>query len=1028
MGNCMGTNNRAKPTQFWKGDCASLFAHHYPDLDQSPKANEDVTLKLEFSSLKCIMQNKGVYFLGVILDREEFRTSPFPRARVSYWDSRFTYDVTFKIRELPEKMVRINVYKGDPKKPKIIGYVNIDLLTIAYGPIHHDLPIVSRKGELLDSRIALNIDCQQISMMRIYPKKITLELNNKVQGGISVSIRSRHEDLKISSDPSEEIGGLGHSVDMHFVTPDMTDEQVAAAKEELLLPPILEYEVMSKDIHTNSIQVCFWVNPENSLTPRQSKQDGLDFVNAEKEPTIELVNKEDPESALKLLGEFWLSFSKLFRQEIRDFFRAESSVFELLRHGNGNNSLKGQADIRNILFEKPRRNREKEVDETLWHAGQNIGKISGSLVLVNTPHVKQMLCGVHTENGIQKTSTVFVPPKSSRLLNRKSLPVEIVNLSSLKDQLLDGVFTKSLNKNSSRKLSDIDNEDTLGNISEILTTSHKESMVAFVYASKSDQIKAQNILLDLGEHLSDYMDAINYELRPLYYKNLRYLLGRGELDIGFMALDEGNESEQIKTDQLSVAKRYRDFLVDMLSQSLKRMEYKGIEMFQKELIENFLAIAFFRLPRFREQLLRILVLPDGAFDPEDLEKSEWLLRDKFDVYATDNPVLHLFDWKTSYHTPLEEHLTEKSMPKALEHILHQDKWKKRFEKRGTAFFLFFHEWIEHIYSTIVLREHILWRDIPGYNIMTKAFLYEMKTRPITQFPDALQWTSKALLNNELMISVFIKILFRRTNVHDHAEVAALMELLQTWFQTMDDYGKCLPPNFDDHFFITGLSIILENDYSLNTAKVLWFLYHNLHLFQGDTLRRLLVNTVCKKYWMFLAFHWCWIVRSFFFHLLFYKIDFRFSKVSITSAGSDGVRRARRKSSLVEGSIPDVGSSTKMLSTDEINVMIYMEVASQFSIMSGFFERVHAGTNPDDIDPGDIPAEQIAFLNQRGYDFRYYIKAAMNDFEAVKTEYEKWKSQWGHRKGELTKDHYPDLQLDSELFENVENLTGDNEEW
>ena len=42
---------------------------------------------------------------------------------------------------------------------------------------------------------------------------------------------------------------------------------------------------------------------------------------------------------------------------------------------------------------------------------------------------------------------------------------------------------------------------------------------------------------------------------------------------------------------------------------------------------------------------------------------------------------------------------------------------------------------------------IIWHDIPGYNILLKAFLLEMKELDIIDYPDSLIEASMALLNN-----------------------------------------------------------------------------------------------------------------------------------------------------------------------------------------------------------------------------------------------------------------------------------------
>lgn len=55
-----------------------------------------------------------------------------------------------------------------------------------------------------------------------------------------------------------------------------------------------------------------------------------------------------------------------------------------------------------------------------------------------------------------------------------------------------------------------------------------------------------------------------------------------------------------------------------------------------------------------------------------------------------------------------------------------------------------------------------WQDVPGYNIILRAFLLEMKALEIDQYPDSLIEASIALLGNTQLLSVFVTIVFLKT--------------------------------------------------------------------------------------------------------------------------------------------------------------------------------------------------------------------------------------------------------------------------
>ena len=57
----------------------------------------------------------------------------------------------------------------------------------------------------------------------------------------------------------------------------------------------------------------------------------------------------------------------------------------------------------------------------------------------------------------------------------------------------------------------------------------------------------------------------------------------------------------------------------------------------------------------------------------------------------------------------------------------------------------------------------------------------MKERDVMFYPDALVEASLALINNEKLLSVFVTIVFKKTNAHDSPSVNAAFELITKWF-------------------------------------------------------------------------------------------------------------------------------------------------------------------------------------------------------------------------------------------------------
>lgn len=71
-------------------------------------------------------------------------------------------------------------------------------------------------------------------------------------------------------------------------------------------------------------------------------------------------------------------------------------------------SLDGEEDLLQVLNQpkgtKVARKLLKRFESSLWLSGQVIGKITGTIEIVNTPFLHQMMFGVCTEHGVKIAS------------------------------------------------------------------------------------------------------------------------------------------------------------------------------------------------------------------------------------------------------------------------------------------------------------------------------------------------------------------------------------------------------------------------------------------------------------------------------------------------------------------------------------------------------------------------------------------------------------------------------------------------
>jgi len=82
------------------------------------------------------------------------------------------------------------------------------------------------------------------------------------------------------------------------------------------------------------------------------------------------------------------------------------------------------------------------------------------------------------------------------------------------------------------------------------------------------------------------------------------------------------------------------------------------------------------------------------------------------------------------------------------------------EKRGLVYFYFIRNYVKYIFKHSPFQE-IPWEEIPGYNIILKSFLIELKERNVVDYPDALIKASKTLLHCPKLLTIFSTIVLHQ---------------------------------------------------------------------------------------------------------------------------------------------------------------------------------------------------------------------------------------------------------------------------
>ncbi|KAL4468703.1 hypothetical protein ABPG74_005206 [Tetrahymena malaccensis] len=633
-------------------------------------------------------------------------------------------------------------------------------------------------------------------------------------------------------------------------------------------PPELIVKLTTKDLATTSLQICFW---------GLLSTDPLEKV----DETGKVIKYYDNHIA----GECYISLNRIFA--------VDPEIIE----------IKGQKV----------QVRKKAINEKLWNHGKEVGTTKSNFKVINHEYLQQMIVGVQTENGVLKASPAVYDFKEGNSNN-----ADILALNQAKNILNDSVFTLyekkqilevsilhlkanySYQKFQFYKQKDKDKikqeiNQSFQTVFELAQKSHKESIKSFYYKSQEELLQSQDILIDVAKHLSQYADEVDEYLRDNYYECLKIIINRGEFDLNYMGFDdtyhfllETAQGAQLKKTgfnkeairklnlKMKVALSYQKLLYSILEKVLDKLNQKALSDKERQFVENYCAVAYFRIPEFRQKLLSVVIKSD------DIEITEWrgteyqLDETKNNKLTKNNEFISLFDWEQSFYRFLKTQERGEQHFNDLSAILNDTKWSYRMSKRGVAFFFFLTEWLQYVNKTVVVKDHVPWQDLPGYLTLLRAFLIELKSRDILQYPEALKLASQSILNNERLLNILITLIYNKTNVYDSNKTVQTFDLINSWMQFLIQNNKNIPTVFDFSFFLKGIRTVLDQDHSICLARVIWVIYNNFTLFPPD-FQKEICEYLFSNLFFRLFMHWSYNVRMIFQYFLIYRINHLFGE-------------------------------------------------------------------------------------------------------------------------------------------------------
>lgn len=769
-----------------------------------------VTFRVDISHWKLRGLQVDTYFLKAWWASIEFETTEELGENLD-WDCtwEFAYQTTLAtLRDSNITIMLFSIHKTTP-----LSTIYIKQWDIATGPSLQNFALLDKKGKLL-GRVSFNAHVRQETMLTIKPVQVNVSLNPDRKGRFSLGIKCVTED-------SEETLALPVS---------QTRQWTFSEQAEGETQPILEFPATIETLRNASLQAKLWRH------------------------------KKSEEQVLA--AECWLSFSHIFKQEKYTVIKREAPGYKSFSaHRESEISVEG------LSGKVTTYNVTRNYSERMTLSGQEVGELSGTLVLMNIPMISQLVSGVNTENGFMAQSSNYLENsvKTPKGNPKVTLPLEIQQIAAITEEL-GGIYSSGDQREASlfsSRTSDVRDQITrLKELCTLLRSTRKQSMISFIYESKGDLIQAQIILLDTGEHLLRFADVTPYAVRPFYYEALIHVLRRGELDLGSLSLTE--EDQKLVSKKLPGALRYRSFLRSVLTAALTKMKVKGIDKKTQQFTEFTCAVSYFRVPEYRRAFLTIIQEKEIGVVPEWTNSQE--------IGDIQTHIFPMFDWQQLCYQFLPVAPEEDTK---LRCVLEEVVWRRKVAKRGVVFFRLLAEWAAHV-RRLFLDRNIPWGEIPGYTVLVRTFLWEMKTKNLHDYPAVLSLCSCSLLNNPALFSPLLHTLFPKTNLHSLDSISDGLELLNNWlFHLYETHGS-LPITFDEAYFIEGLKLCLACDVGANVAKCIWVIYRNYQILPARTKEELVLKLLLGPFSSLWSHHWFRNVRQLYWSLIFYRcISFKF---------------------------------------------------------------------------------------------------------------------------------------------------------
>ena len=1009
-----------------------------------------------------MLQDNKSYIMKILFDDEEF-ILPL----VTGQNPKFNFDQIinkqYKYEQLEKSYMQIIIYClpktediytiGKTKnelieKAEIYSSFKISLLTIVIGPEFHNLGLISPfKKNMQIGRVMYIITCKQIANINIKINSVKISFDNLSNNEIALKLK--YNDKKLNP----------NSIYTSPISPNVLEKEKMV--EYYYKPKMGESNPLILNIKTSMYDLALSDSSLNFYTIRfinDGEEDNLKDSLFQKNKSDLSVNKNhSSEKALKLINHYTimgysiLSFLEILSEndealnkQTSQFFRHMSSYNLLTEEeknvdSNNNNLQIFKIQIfldMNRLYTTP-----------IYNEGIEIGKCEINIDIKNIPLIRQIMCGVMTENGFEINSIHLY----DNLLTGEgsTLSNEITQLINQKNSFNNELIKQKQIQSNINHEFNLTILSFLKDFKKILSKTIEPDSLYYSYNGNQDLYAGQNVILDLGLILIQIIDKLNKDQRNLIFDIIKLINDRGEFGLGTLSTkwfkDKngnnfsnsliGNNKYIFMDDSLlknKVIENFLEFNYNCLKYSLEIINRgKLVDPQSLNFAINYLKLAYFRIPIFRDVLLNSISFNVNEKIEDILNKGFNFRNKKRRVSITNfmesDPINSLLLWEDLFYERLNNALDENNKTKKIENeikekinkiknILDIDKtvellskqalnntkskeeskndWKILFSKKDNLFFNLIINVVNYIQTTKEASNDINWLNIAGFDLLFNAIIHEIHSRQVKSFSKQFKQIFGLFINNSEITNALIKEIVIKTNIYDVPGIFNLLDIINCLFK---EFEKNNPDKNFAKFNYVLLNqidkIILKIDHSVCVSKLILFYYNCIHLMNMFHIGEIMQIIFFQKFFL-LFFHWSFEVREKFYYFILYIAGHKLKNVfpfkDIEDLGY------RKKTNINEITIKNLHKSLGEILDNKLKIIKELE---NIILVQNYDMNYNNIINP---------IKYAKILGQIPEEVHKNIVISMNYYDKV---YQDYKTFIDINKDKLNKDiQYPELEL------------------